>query len=64
VALEVITCRLPFWDAESILPIANYIFQYRDERQGEIMGLLLRKIAQDIGGNFDHGIEHTAAEVS
>ena len=61
--LESIAGGLPFREAEAILFVEDDRFQCWDNGMGEVTGFRFGEAAEDVGGDFDHGIEHAAAEV-
>src|SRR5207244_3414468 len=62
-ALEVAACGLPLREAEAVLLVAHHSTQHGDEREGEIASFRLGEATQDVGGDFDHCIEHATSEV-
>ena len=61
--LEAVAGGLPLGETEAFLPVERHFFQHGDEREGKVAGFRRGEAAQDVGGNFDHGIEHAHAEV-
>ena len=62
-ALESAAGGLPLREAEAVLRVAHDFLQHGDDGEGQVACFRRGEAAQDVGGDFDHGIEHAAAEV-